>query len=89
MLQSSHMMFSWTSHIEEVTLATAPADICQLYAHLSLLGHILKCNALNVVFEANPSQVFTVIDSITYILKKLSVPGLTPELENYKGWYIQ
>ena len=85
MMQSSHMMFSWTTHAEQVTSDKTPGDICQLHAHLALLSHIFKHSVLNSTFAANPSRVFTVIDAITYILRNLAVPGLTPELENYKG----
>lgn len=63
----------------------APVDICQLYAHLSLLCHVFKHPQFTSVFANNPSHVFTVIDSLTYILNNLNVPGLTPELENYRG----
>lgn len=86
MLRSSQMVFSWTSHMEDATSDRVPADICLLYAHLSLLGHILKSSALRTVFSANPAHVFTVIDSITHILRTLAVPGLIPELESYRGW---
>ncbi|KAF6030712.1 hypothetical protein EB796_010963 [Bugula neritina] len=83
-LQSSQMMFSWTSHAEEGPGDMAPVDICQLYAHLSLLCHVFKHPQFTSVFASNPSHVFTVIDSLTYILNNLNVPGLTPELENYR-----
>ncbi|XP_067936803.1 huntingtin-like [Watersipora subatra] len=84
MMQSSMMTFSWASQMDELKLDRAPTDVCQLSAHLFLLSHVLKHGALSAMLSENITNVFTIIDSVTQILRLLRVGGLTPELENYR-----
>lgn len=84
---TSHMMYSWTSHVDDMSPDRAHADIYQLYSNLSLLGLILKNHTLNAIISANHLQVFTIIDSLTELLRNMGVPGLSHEQEDGKGTF--